>query len=287
MRTNPTCRTIRWTLAASLLAVAACGDDSSTDDASATTTTTTSEAATSDYCHQSIEWAIHELKPFDDTDPTAFRAYWDEYLAFRGASIAAAPAEIKSDWDLKVSAEEAAGITAILEKYDFDVAVMEEFSTPEEQAAFEAPADAMAAQDRIQTYDNEVCGSRQPVAAHVSYAGEEPGPYCELVAAQNEQASAALASGDPAKIEAETDALEANAAAVTEAAPDVIKDDVAALAAWTNGPQRAVFERFGYDLATAMRQGTAQDRADLNQGDPDIRDHFARVAAYELQVCGG
>ena len=145
----------------------------------------------------------------------------------------------------------------------------------------------MAAQDRIQTYDSEVCGSRQPVAADVSYAGEEPGPYCELAVAGNEAAAEALASGDPREIEVMADQLEANSADLTDDAPDVIKDDVAALAAWTSGPQRDVLDRFEYDLAAVMRDGSAQDRADLNQADPEIRDQFARVTAYEQQVCGG
>ena len=66
----------------------------------------------------------------------------------------------------------------------------------------------------------------------------------------------------------------------------MIKDDVAALSAWALGPQREAIERHGWDFAAVMREGPAQDRLDLNHADEDIREQYARVLAYEEQVCG-
>jgi hypothetical protein len=250
-----------------------------------TAATTTTDAGDSEYCEVAVGWAIHELQPFDDTDPAAFRAYWAEFEAFEADALAAAPEELEADWQLKIDRENET-IDVVLEKYGYDTARMMEEGTPEERAAFEAPPDAAAAQERIHRYESEVCGAGQPQAADVSYDGEEPGPYCELIAAQDEAAAAAQASGDPAKIAAAFDELDAQSAAIIEAAPAVIKDDVADVAAWTAGPQRDVAEAHGYDLAAAMRNGSLQDRFDLNHADEEIRDQFARVLAYEEQVCG-
>lgn len=283
MRKNPTQRTIHWTVAAAFVVVAAgCGDDGDGEKSAASAPL----AAESAYCDEAIEWSIHELEPFDETDPVAFRTYWEDFQGFEEAAVDTAPDEIKDDWELKVETENAT-ISPVLEKYGFDLAAVEESGTPEEQAAFEAPPEVQAAQDRILIYESEVCGAQQPQPADVSYAGEEPGPYCELVATQDERAAEALAGGGPAEVEAVFDELEETSAALIEAAPEAIKDDVADLAAWTQGRQRDAAERHGYDFRAAMREGTPQDRADLNHADEEIRDQFARVAAYEEQVCGG
>ncbi len=274
-------------VAAALVAVSTgCGEDNKKEAAApgagGTDATAASESA---YCDAAREWAIHEMTPFDDMDPAAFRAYWNDFVAFEEEAIATAPDAIRDDWVLKFE-KESDTITPVLEKYDFNLSVMMESSTPEEEAAFDAPPDVQAAQDRILTYESEVCGAQQPLAADVSHAGEEPGPYCELVAAQDELAAEALASGDPAEVEAAFDELEAGSANLTDAAPAVIEDDVADLAVWVADRQRPVAEKFGYDLAEAIRNGTPQERADLNYADDEIRDQFARIVAYEVQVCG-
>lgn len=279
-------RTIPWAIAAALLLGAGCGDDDNNEESEGSDEAPAAETAAGDseYCEVAVDWAIHEMTPFDDTDPVAFRAYWDTYTTFTGDALTAAPEEIASDWQLKVEWE--SGLTRILEKYDFDGAAMQAQGTPEEAAAFEAPEDAAAAQDRILTYESEVCGAQQPQPADVSYDGEEPGSYCELVAAQDEMAAEALASGDPDQLEAAFSELEAGADALVDAAPDAIKDDVADLTAWTSQRQEPVAEEYGWDFAAAMREGTIQQRLDLNRADAGIRDQFARVIAYEEQVCG-
>jgi hypothetical protein len=48
-----------------------------------------------------------------------------------------------------------------------------------------------------------------------------------------------------------------------------------------------VLEAFDYDLVTALREGTLEQRLAVNHADEEIREEFARVRAYEEQVCGG
>ena len=285
MRSHLTQGTIRRAVAAVLIVAAAgCADD---DDIASEEGGTAPAASESAYCDAAVDWAVHDMTPFDDSDPAEFRAYWEAFLAFEAVATDTAPDEIKADWELKVTAEADAGVTEVFEKYGYDVATMEASGTPEELAAFEAPPEVQAAQDRILGYESAVCGSGQPQAADVSYAGEEPGPYCELVAVKDELAADALASGDSAEVEAVFGELEQGADALIEAAPEIIEDDVVELAAWTTGRQRDVAEHFDYDLRAAMQDGTAQDRFDLNHADEEIREQYARVLAYEEQVCGG
>lgn len=283
MLTQVTRRTIPWVLAAALLLAAGCGDedeDSNGDAAPA------EAAADSAYCNVAVDWAVHELTPFDDTDPEAFKAYWAEYKAFEEEALATAPEELEADWQLKIDAEDET-IDVVLEKYDYDKAVMIEQATPEEQAAFEAPPEVAAAQDRIHAYESEVCGAGTPAPAHVSYAGEDRGSYCELVTAQDAEAEEALASGDPAAVEAFIASQAESTPAIVDAAPASIADDVVAVAKWALGPQAEVLEAHGFDFEAAMRDGSAQDRFALNYADEEVREQYARVIAYEEQVCGG
>ena len=287
MHTHLTRRTIPWAIAAALLLGAGCGVDNSSAESEGGGDVPTTEAVTGDseYCDVAAEWAVYEKQPFDDRDPAQFRAYWEDHSAFNDAALESAPDELEEDWQLKVDAEDET-IDVVLDKYDYDIPRIMEEGTPDEQAAFEAPPDAAAALERILDYESEVCGVVQPAAADVSYEGEEPGSYCELVAAQNEAAGMALASGDPAEVEAVFEELEAQSAEMVAASPPAIKDDVAAVAAWTSGRQRDVLEAFDYDFAAAMTDGTVQERLDMNHADGEIREEFARVVAYEEQVCG-
>jgi len=276
MRSNPTRLTIHLTIAAAFVVVAAgCGDGD----------TSASDGAESSYCDAAREWSIHELEPLDDADPAAFRAYWEDFVAFEKAAADTAPEEVADDWDLKIEAE--VPMNAVLDKYDYDTTAIMQSGTPDEQAAFEPPPEARAAQDRILVYESAVCGAMQPLAADVSYSGEEPGRYCELVAVQDERAAEALASGDPADVEAMFDELAGSSADLIDAAPAVIKDDVKELAVWATGRQRDAAERYGYDLRTAIREGTPKDRADIQHSAEEIREQFARVLAYEQQICYG
>jgi hypothetical protein len=286
MRTNLIQKTIPVGLAMALALLAgACGGSGGDNVSVSRNGQAFTDPAESDYCVTAREWAIHEFDGFDDSDPVAFRAYWEEYVAFETTATEQAPDEIRADWELKVELQSAT-ITPVLERYDFDVAAMMESATPEEQATFEAPPEVQAAQERILAYESMVCGAQPPLAADISYAGEEPGPYCELAAAQGERAAEALASGDPAEVEAVVDEIEATATALIDAAPEVIKDDLIDLAAWDAGPQRDALERHGWDARALVREGTPEDRAAFQHSAEDIRDQFARVVAYEEQVCG-
>jgi hypothetical protein len=289
MNNNITRRAVQLTFAAALLVTAAsCGDDDAGDATAAPepTAADTADPAESAYCHVAIEWAIHEYTPFDDSDPVAFRAYWDEWTEFKKNAVETAPDEIKDDWVFRADTEDQI-LTPILEKYDFDTAVMMEKATPEEQAAFEAPPNVQAAQNRIHGYESAVCAAEQPQPADVSYSGEAPGPYCELLLAQNERNAEVFADGaKPADVEALGDEIAAQSTEVVEAAPAPIADDVAAIEQWTAGPQRDALERFGWDVRVLMRDGSVEDRAAFTYSDDDIREQFARALAYEEQVCG-
>lgn len=285
MQTDLKRSTVHWGLAAtiSLLAVA-CGDDGG--GGAEAIATTAPDPAESAYCETAREWGIHELQPPDDSDPAAFRTYWEEYLAFTEAARAQAPEELGDAWQLKTEAE-AELVTPVFEAHDYDLADLEANGTPEELAGLEPPAEVQAAQAAILTYEADVCGAQQPPPANVSFDGEEPGPYCDLVAAESERVSAVLGDGaDPTALEALSDDLVEGGQAIVDAAPAVIADEAAALADWTAGPQRDVLERHDWDLLAVIREGPAQDRAILQQTDPAIRDQYATVAAYEEQVCG-
>jgi hypothetical protein len=289
MRTHLIRKTIPWRLAA-LLVAAGCGDDS--DEGSGGEGVGTGQAAAaeaagadSEYCDVAIEWAIHELTPVDASDPAAFRQYWAEHTDFEERALATTPEHLKADWELKMRAEDET-IDVVLEEYGYDIGRIMEVGTPEEQATFEAPPEVAAAQSRIATYESEVCGSAFPEPADVSYAGEEPGPYCDLVGVQQEEANGAIASGDPAQIEAFVVGQAESAPAIVDAAPEVIANDVAAVSEWQLNEQSDVLEAHGWDAAAVMRDGSAQDRYDFNLADEAIREQFARVVAYEQQVCG-
>ena len=148
--------------------------------------------------------------------------------------------EIEDQWQVKLEGE-VNTVTPILEKYDFDQAAMMEQGTPEEEAAFEAPPEVQAAQHDILTYESEVCGAQQPQPADVSYDGEEPGPYCELVAAQDERNAAALASGDPAEVEAFVDELAEAAAELIDGGARASSRTTSSV--WWRGTTRAAARR--------------------------------------------
>ena len=151
---------------------------------------------------------------------------------------------------------------------------------------------SQAAQDRIHLYESEVCGAQQPEPADVSYAEEEPGPYCGLAMA------AGRAGGRGARRVAtrrrsrpcSTPSRRA-AAALTEAAPAVIKADVIELVAWDTGRNVEVAERHGYDCSAAITEGTRagplrpqlQRRGDPRASTPGCSPTKSRCAVRELE----
>jgi hypothetical protein len=106
------------------------------------------------------------------------------------------------------------------------------------------------------------------------------------VRAQQEEANGAIASGDPEQIEAFVVSQAESAPTIVAAAPEVIADDVAAVSEWQLNEQSDALEAHGWDPAALMLDGSPQDRYDFNLTDEEIREEFARVAAYEQQVCG-
>ncbi len=288
MRTNLMRKTIPWGLVAviSLVAVA-CGDDSGgSAEAAAPAAAPAEDPAESTYCDLARAWSIRALDPVDDTDPMAFRAYWEDFMAAEQEALAAAPDELQDEWTLRIDTENAT-VNPVFEAYDYDIEAIVTTGTPEEQATLDSPPEVDAAIDTIHAYEVDVCAALQPPPADVSFEGEEPGPYCDLVAAENEQiASVLYGDADPAALEEVATALIESSAEIEAAAPEVIADEVVALRAWQAGPQRDVLERHDWDLAAALVDGPQEDREDLQYTAPEIREEYAVTLAYEEQVCG-
>lgn len=277
MRTNPTPTALRMPLTATavvaLVVAAGCGNEAAADE---------SESAP---CDAVREWAIHELQPVDETDPVAFRGYWQEWTAFQTVAVDTAPETIKADWELKFGLESEI-FTPILERYDFDVVAIAENGTPEEQAATEAPPDVQAAQLRLFTHESEVCGAQQPLAAPspsparspvriVSSSGHSTGrpPRRSRAGIRRRSRPCSMSSRRPHR-------------QCWQPRPTASGPMSPRWRAWTTGRQRQAFERHGYDLRALLRGGPQQDRLDVNHADEAIREQFSRVRAYAEQVCG-
>jgi hypothetical protein len=131
--------------------------------------------AKSDYCEVARDWAVHELVPIDDTDPTVAEAYWGEYIAFVNDGERLAPKPIRDDW--RIYAASSRSVTPVLEKYGYDLNLLFATATAEEQAVFEPGPAVQEAQRNVLRYESEVCGAQPPLPASVSFAGETPGHY--------------------------------------------------------------------------------------------------------------
>jgi hypothetical protein len=305
-RPSPSHRSTRAaTLAASLAALAlaavacaGCGDDdgdtaaaASPSSAAAPTSAAAADAAAADsaYCRISLAWTVHELTPFDPTDPDATHAYFDEYLAFADESHAAAPAEIEADWAVTADGFRTLFLP-VMEKYGYELGRIANEGTDEERAVLDAPpADVAAAQDRIQAYDARVCGSRQPPAAAVRFEGPAATAYCEATVAFDDANDEAFGTGaDPASVEAfvTSPRFTELQEAVVAAAPAEIRDDVEVVETFTAEHGVAALERHGYDVRRLLLEGTAADRAALHSSDPAVAAAFSRTVAYEAQLCG-
>ena len=128
----------------------------------------------SPYCETYRDWQVHQLdngRGEDQPNPTAFRAYWKNYLAFNGKFRQQAPAEIRDEWILSEQAIRTA-LTPVLEKYDFDVQRIAKEGTAAEKALGTPTPEAQKAQDAIHAYEDRVCGVASPPAP----AGLTPPP---------------------------------------------------------------------------------------------------------------
>jgi len=244
--------------------------------------------ATRTYCDVAREWAVHEIAGVDGSDPAAFRKYWGEYLVYVHQARKLAPERIRDDWRVNATAVREI-LTPLLEKYDFDLNLLYEIASDEEKALLdEPPADVQRAQLDILRFEGVHCGAQQPLPADVTFTGEKPGPYCKLVASDDKRVQALFqGGGHPADVMAyflDRDRRKLDAKELA-AAPEVIREDVRALVDWSAERQRPVLGRYGYDIRNLILDGSRKARAAFQLTDSEIRMHFARVAAYEQQVC--
>jgi hypothetical protein len=268
------------------------GDAVATEPAAATGTSSVEAVRATgtddEFCGYARAWAAHELVDTDFDDPALFAAYWPEYVAFVEAASASAPAEIADAYESYAAV--VADMTVVFERYDFDGARFEAEGTPEEQEIIE-PTDPelQAANEAVLAYESSECLTGQPPAADVSFAGDQPGAYCDTVAEDEARLEAAVDSNfDPEVVEALVSDPEGEALhqQFVTTAPEVIRDDVEAVVAWWNDQQQAVLEAYGYDFRRVLVEASDEELADFQLAAPEIREQFARTIAYEEQVCG-
>ena len=289
IHTSGALRSIVLTAAVTAL-TAACGSDGGTAARTATPAApaASSAAAESPYCDVARRWGLHELVPFDDRDPAAFRAYWAAYVAFNKSAQESSPAKLRDEWDLNVDAI-TTRLTPVFEKYGFDTARLEAEGTDAEKAlAQDPPADVAAAQATIHEYESRVCASEQPPAANVDFSGEEKSAqYCDAVAAADEMAGKAGADQELVrKLATDPEFLDL-LRQQHDHAPAALQADADALYTFWTGEQLPLLAGRGYDMRSIILDGPQADREVLNSTAPRIRDHYARAAAYQQQVCNG
>lgn len=264
----------------------ACANDAEPD--AATSAEPASAAlAEGEYCKAARAWAVHELDPRRDEDPTWFRTYWGEYTDFMATAKRTAPDQIRTAFQTYAAQIDAQ--TAVLEKYGYDMRAGEENATDDEKKVFEPGEEAQAAFREVMTFEALTCDAGQPPAADVDFSGEKPGGYCEALSADQELFGAVKEAGmRPEQVRELVNSPEAEAIyqRLREAAPPSIKADVEAVTDWQKGQQRDVLAANDYDMRAILLHGSAKERQALQLTEPAIRDRFARTVAYEQQVCG-
>lgn len=279
-------RILLLTVAALTALTGACANDARPD--AATSAEPASAAlAEGEYCKAARAWAVHELDPRHDEDPSWFRTYWGEYTDFMATAKRTAPDQIRTAFQTYAAQIDAQ--TAVLEKYGYDMRAGEENATDDEKKVFEPGEEAQAAFREVLTFEALTCDSGQPPAADVDFSGEKPGGYCETLAAEQELYGAVKEAGmRPEEVRQLVNSPEAETFAkkMRQAAPAPIKADVEAVTEWQRGRQRDVLEANDYDMRAILLHGLAKERQALQLTDPAIRDRFARTVAYEQQVCG-
>ena len=268
---------------------AACGKDTEKTATTAKPTATANAAAESPYCDAAREWAVAELTPFDDSDPAAFRAHWDAFVAFIDKGTQLSPAPIHDDW--AVYGAVIAKQTPVLERFGYDKGRFEEQATPEEKALFEDPGpEAGKAFATVLNYEALTCATAQPPAAEVDFSDEKPAQaYCEAAGADNEMMGEVVGNGfTPEDFRALVTSKDYQAVTKKErdAAPAVIKDDAEALYTFLQEEQLPLVAKRGYDVRKIILDGPHADREILQGTAGAVRDSSARLAAYEEQVCG-
>jgi hypothetical protein len=289
-------RTLLLAVGISVFAVG-CGSDTPKATSPSTPPAAKADPNDSEYCKTARAWMVHELDGDGDSfasDPVAFEKYWGEYMDFVATATRQAPAEIRDDWpighDFMVK-----HFTPLLEKYDFDVARAKAEGSAAEIAVgkrIEEPTPAeQRAQDAILEYEGSVCQTSQPPAADVSFAGVTANQaYCEAAQAADELLGETVIADkfsiDGVRTFVTSDDFATLAGTAKQNAPAEIEADVVADVDWQLNQQVEVIEKYGYDIRKLFLEGSAADRAIFHRSDPAIADHYAKVAAYEEQVCG-
>lgn len=275
-----------------VLGLAGCGQTDDKPDAKATTKTTPGAVAFSGdpsgpYCQEAAGWAAHELTPADDGDPAAFRTYWGEYVNFLNKAHAAAPADIKVDWDT-YSRFMVGRFTPVLQKYGFDASKAQREGAPDEKALFEGPDETTGkAFDRILAYESEVCGSAQPMPAETRFSGSGDSAYCQAQKDNQEAFRSAADGWDPARVRAyfTGDGFSSYLDQLEKTAPAPIASDVRAHVAFTKSQFLPTLDKHSYDVKELLNAGTPEDRHVFNFATAAERGPFSRLAAYDMAVC--
>jgi hypothetical protein len=285
-------RLIRFTtacVAIATLGLAGCGGGGSKAASTTTTTAPPAEASESAYCDTAREWQVHELVPFDGSDPAATKKYVTEWVAFATEAEGQAPDELRTDWQLNRRAL-VDTVVPLFEKYGYSQARAEAEATDAELALFEEPPpDVAQAQDRIHAYEDSVCAAAQPEAADVEFTGAGSKQYCEAVVASEEAADEVEVGGMPAE---EVRALvtssdyRAGQDAIVAHAPAAIHDDVVAVREFDTSQWEPLLKRNNYDFVRVFLDGSQHEREILQHRVPEVSTAWARITAYDEQVCG-
>ena len=245
------------------------------------------------YCDAYRAWQVHELdggEGDDQPNPAALRKYWNEYLIFEETLLHEAPAEIRDDVVVKVSAIRTL-ITPLLEKYEFDAKRLQREGTAAERALFEAPPrEIQKAQDAQHAYEGRTCGTApSPPAADVVFkANESAKPFCSALSAFNSELEKVASSKfDPEVMRTFVtgDRFREVLDGLDAAAPAEIAADVRADTEWWRTRWSDVMAEYDYDIRGIYLHGTPEDLAVFNRTHPDVLEHTSRNTAYEDQVC--
>ena len=247
------------------------------------------------YCDAYRAWQVHELdggEGNDQPNPAALRKYWNEYLIFEETLLHEAPAEIRDEVVVKVSAIRTLA-TPLMEKYDFDAKRIEREGTAAEKALFEEPPpEIQKAQDAQHAYEARTCGTEpSPPAADVVFKADGSSkPFCTALSAfDSELEKVASSKFDPDVLRTllTGDRFSEVLDGLDAAAPAEIATDVEADTEWFRTRWSDVLAEYDYDIRGIYLDATPEDLAVFNRSHPDVLEHASRNQAYEEQVCGG
>jgi len=145
---------------------------------------TSPAVADGSYCKIALQWAAHELTPYDQSKPSVARSYWHDYLAYVDQGTRAAPAAIASDLATNRHLTEDV-LTPVLVKYGYSQRKIMTKGSAAERAIFNEPPPAgQAAQAEISAYESSVCGAFYPAPAQVHFHGSRSTGFCRAEGAE-------------------------------------------------------------------------------------------------------